>query len=106
MFTQTTIAVRRDDSFYDAACLHFDGYPEHSGETLMQHRNTRTAAETLFAGGDLRCIDRETGMPEWFANARPPANMPTHDSLIEFAKNCGAQYVYVFDGGACYGKEL
>ena len=106
MSTRAMIAVRRKDSFYDAAYLHFDGYPEHTGETLMQHHNTHTAAETLVAGGELRCLDRKTGTPERYANARPPAILPTHDSLIEFAKNCGAQYVYVFDDGAWSCKEL
>ena len=28
------------------------------------------------------------------------AILPTYDALIEFARNCGAQYVYVFDDGA------
>ena len=106
MSTRATIAVRRKDSFYDAAYLHFDGYPDHTGETLMQHHNTQSSAETLIACGDLRCLDRKMGTPERFADGRPPAILPTHDSLVEFAKNCGAQYVYVFDDGAWSCKEL
>lgn len=106
MSTRATIAVCRADQMFDAVYLHFDGYPEHTGEILMQHHGTKAAAETLVAGGDLRCLNRETGKPERFADGKPPATMPTQEALIEFAKNCGAQFVYVFDDGAWSCKEL
>ena len=106
MSTRATIAVRRADQAYDAVYLHFDGYPEHTGEVLMQQYATQESAETLVAGGDLRCLDRQTGTPERFGDGDPPARMPTNEALIDFARNCGAQFVYVFDDGAWSCKEL
>ena len=34
MSTRATIAFRRSDDCYDAVYFHFDGYPDHAGETL------------------------------------------------------------------------
>ena len=61
MSTRATIAVRRADGYYDAVYLHFDGYPDHTGETLKEYFATQDLAEELVAGGDLRCLDRTTG---------------------------------------------
>jgi hypothetical protein len=36
----------------------------------------------------------------------PPAKLPTNDSLIDFARNCGARFVYVFDDGAWSCRAL
>jgi hypothetical protein len=106
MSTRATIAVRRADGMYDAVYLHFDGYPEHTGEILMQHHTDQSAAESLVAAGDLRSLDRETGKPEHYADGDPPAMLPTQESLIEFARNCGAQFVYVFEDGAWSRRNL
>ena len=106
MSTRATIAVRRADRTYAAVYLHYDGYPEHTGEILMQSYQTETAAEELVSHGDLRCLNRETGEAERFSDGDPPAKLPTNDSLIDFARNCGARFVYVFDDGAWSYKEL
>ena len=105
MSTRATIASRRADGMYDAVYLHFDGYPKHTGETLMQHHASQTDAEMLVASGDLRCLDRDTGKPEPFSDGDPPSTLPTQEALIEFARNCGAQYVYVFDDGTWSCRE-
>ena len=106
MSTRATIAVRRADGYFGAAYLHFDGYPSHTGETLKQHLATQKLAEGLVAGGDLRCLDRATGAPERFSDGNAPANLPSPDVLLDFARNCGAEYLYVFDDGAWSCKEL
>ena len=106
MSTRATLAVRRDDQTYAAIYLHYDGYREHTGTILMANYQTTEEAETLIDGGDVRCLDPEFGEPERFDDGKPPAILPTHDSLIDFAKNCGASFVYVFDDGAWSCKEL
>lgn len=106
MSTRATIAVRRADRTYAAVYLHFDGYPEHTGALLMANYQTTEEAETLIDGGDIRCLDAELGEAERFADGDPPAILPTHDSLMDFARNCGARFVYVFDDGAWSYKEL
>jgi GH24 family phage-related lysozyme (muramidase) len=106
MSTRATIAVRRADGYFDTVYLHFDGYPSHTGETLKQHFATKELAEVLVAGGDLRYLDRKTGTPERYSNGNAPVKLPSNDVLIDFAKNCGAEYLYVFDAEAWSCKEL
>ena len=106
MSTRATIAVRRDDGMFDAIYLHFDGYPTHAGEILMQHHSDPASAANLVAGGELRCLDRETGRPQHYADGARPAVLPTQEALVEFARNCGARFVYVFDDGAWSCREL
>ena len=100
MSTRATIAFRRSDDCYDAVYLHLDGYPDYAGETLKQFFSTRLLVEQLVAGGELRCLDLETGIAERYSKAGAPAVLPTHEALLEFARNCGTQFVYVFDDGA------
>jgi hypothetical protein len=106
MSTRATIAVRRADRTYAAVYLHYDGYPEHTGALLMANYKTIEEAETLVEGGDIRSLDAVTGEAERFADGDPAAILPTNDSLLDFARNCGARFVYVFDDGAWSYKEL
>ena len=106
MSTRATIAVRRADGYYDAVYLHFDGYPDHTGETLKEYFATQSLAEELVAGGDLRCLDRTTGNVERYSSRNASAILPTHDALIDFARNCGAQFLYVFDDRSWTCREL
>lgn len=100
MSTRATIAYRRDDGRFAAVYLHFDGYPEHTGQILEQHYATQEAAQSLVDDGDIRCLDEQSFEPERYDDGQRPAIMPTMPALLDFARNCGAQYVYVFaDGG-------
>ena len=76
MSTRATIAVRRDDQTYDAVYLHFDGYPEHTGELLMKHHQSPEAAEALIAGGDVRCLETDGDRID-SPMASPPKRNPT-----------------------------
>lgn len=106
MSTRATIAINRDDGTYAAVYLHFDGYPAHAGEALMRHYATQSDAEALAAGGELRCIDKQTGHPEHYADGDAPRLVQTQEALLEFARKCGARFVYVFDGGTWSCREL
>ncbi|MCP4299205.1 MAG: hypothetical protein GY783_01350 [Gammaproteobacteria bacterium] len=97
MSTRATIAVRRDDQTYDAVYLHFDGYPQYTGELLMKHHQSPEAAEALIAGGDVRCLETD-GTVDRFADGKPAETQTNHDELLRFARRCGANYIYVFDG--------
>lgn len=99
MSTRATIACRHDDGRYAAISLHFDGYPEHTGKVLNEHYNNQTAARSLVDGGDLRSFDEATGTAERHSDGNPPAIMPTHASLLTFARNCSTEFLYVFENG-------
>ncbi len=96
MSTRATIAAQQDDGRYAAIYLHFDGYPDHAGRVLKEHYTTIEAACTLVAGGDIRSIAND-GTPERFTDGNRPALMPTRAALHEFARNCGTEWVYLFE---------
>jgi hypothetical protein len=103
MSTRATIAVRRPSGDYLAVYLHYDGYPEHAGRLLAAHYQTSEEVETLIAGGDIRSLDAEIGEADRFSNGPAASVLPTHDSLVDFAKNCGAAFLYVFDDDRSVG---
>lgn len=99
MSTRATIAVRRTAGDFLATYLHFDGYPEHAGRLLEANYSTAEEAESLVQRGDIRCLDSETGQPEYYDTETPAGVLPTREALIDFARNCSAAYLYVFDDG-------
>ena len=99
MSTRGTIAVRRAAGDYLATYLHFDGYPEHAGRLLEANYLTAEEAETLVAGGDIRCLDPEIGEAEYYPTETPAAVLPTLESLVDFARNLSVQHLYVFADG-------
>ena len=105
MSTRATIACKQDDDRYGAIYLHFDGYPEHAGEMLRRYHNSLDAASALIAGGDMRCFGQD-GRPERFADGNRAAQMPTRLALVDFARNCGTQFLYVFEDGRWHCEKL
>jgi hypothetical protein len=99
MATRATIAYADNDGSYHAAYLHFDGYPEHAGVILNQRHNSIEKASALIAGGELRCLNASDGEPECFPRARPPKLLLDRGSLMKFARECDANYLYVFEDG-------
>lgn len=105
MSTRATIACRQDDGRYAAIYLHFDGYPEHAGKILDTHYSELTSVHALIAGGDIRSIERD-GSPERFTNGNRMVIMPTHETLFDFARNCDAGYLYIFEEDAWHCHRL
>lgn len=97
MSTRAIISYRRPDGRFTAVYLHFDGYPERTGAILQQHYNTPELAESLVSGGDIRTFDDRTLEPERYSNSNQPTTMPTRPALLEFARNCGAEYPYLYE---------
>ncbi|GAA5509193.1 hypothetical protein [Novipirellula caenicola] len=106
MSTRATIAIRRTTGDYLATYLHFDGYPEHAGRLLESNYLSYEQAEALIAKGDIRCLDAELGEPEYYDAEAPAAVLPTRIALVEFARNCSSQYLYVFDAGEWTHQKL
>jgi len=97
MATRATIAYAGNDGVYHAAYLHFDGYPEHAGVILNQRHNSIEKVSALVAGGELRCLNSSDGEPEYLLRARPPKLLLDRGSLMKFARDCDANYLYVFE---------
>lgn len=96
MSTRATIACKQDDGRYAAIYLHFDGYPDHAGRVLTKNYTSIESVRTLVAGGDIRSLAND-GTPERFTDGNRTVVMPTRAALHEFARNCGTEYVYVFE---------
>jgi hypothetical protein len=105
MSTRATIACKQDDGRYKAIYLHFDGYPDHAGRVLKENHTTLDSARTLVAGGDIRSLAND-GTPERFTDGNRAVVMPTRAALHEFARNCGAEYIYVFEDEGWHSHKL
>ena len=106
MSTRATIACANEDGTFQATYLHYDGYPEHAGVILNQRFNSIDLVSALLAGGDLRSLTSEAGGPEYLARARPPKHVCDTRSLLEFACNCDANYLYVFQNQTWQCQKL
>ena len=98
MSTRATIACKQEDGRYAAIYLHFDGYQDHTGRVLKEHYPSIESARTLVEGGDIRSLAND-GTPERFTDGNRTVVMPTRAALHEFARNCGTEYVYLFENG-------
>ncbi|MBN8601247.1 MAG: hypothetical protein J0M26_09475 [Planctomycetes bacterium] len=98
MSTRATIAYENPDGSFHATYLRFDGYPEHAGVILDHHYNSIEKAKTLVAGGELRSLNPSDGAPEYFPRARATRHLCDRGSLMKFAHNCDANFLYVFKG--------
>jgi hypothetical protein len=98
MSTRATIAYKQEDGRYAAIYLHFDGYQDHAGRVLKEHYTTVESTRTLVVGGDIRSLAND-GTPERFTDGNRAVVMPTRAALHEFARNCGTEYVYLFENG-------
>lgn len=99
MSTRATIACKQEDGRYAAIYLHFDGYEDHAGKVLKNYYKTLDQARALVAGGDLRSL-ADDGTPKRFTDNNMAVVMPTRAALHEFARNCDAEYIYVFEDEA------
>ena len=105
MSTRATIACKQEDGRYAAIYLHFDGYQGHAGRVLKEHYTSIESARTLVAGGDIRSLAND-GTPERFTDGNRAVVMPTRAALHEFARNCGAEYIYVFEDEAWHSHKF
>ena len=105
MSTRATIACKQEDGRYAAIYLHFDGYHDHAGRVLKEHYTSIESAQMLVAGGDIRSLAND-GTPERFTDGKRTVVMPTRAALHEFARNCGTEYVYIFEDDAWHCHKL
>jgi hypothetical protein len=53
----------------------------------------------------IACADSDGG-PEYFSRARPPKHVCDRGSLLVFARNCDANYLYVFENQRLHCHKL
>lgn len=61
MATRSNIAVQQEDGSFSYIYVHWDGYPEGVGQTLLDHYTDVAKARELMALGDLSILGDEIG---------------------------------------------
>jgi hypothetical protein len=122
MATRSYIGVRNTDDSVSYIYCHFDGYPEHNGEILVEHYTSINKVNELLKLGDLSVLGADIGEKHNFdsprrgwcrAYRRDRGESNTEAKSLPFSKlieNTDVDYIYVFDGDywECYrtwGKE-
>ena len=91
----------KEDGSVEASYVHYDGYVEGVGVTLIHFYTTETSAKAVTSVGYLSSLDRdfETSVEEAVHKNKSPV---PYESVEQFMKNgydyAGADYLYLWDG--------
>lgn len=99
MATRSVIGIFNADETVTSIYCHHDGYPEGVGAELVKKFASEEAIRALIAGGDASSIVNEV---EYYKGSKAGAAL-THKGVEAFmrsARNCGAEYAYLYVGGA------
>ena len=111
--------VKGKNHSYEGVYLHFDGYPEGAGQTLVDHYNTDAKVKELISYGGISSLGEVIGEKQDF-NQRLPQQckfyhrdrgerlnivMMDYNNIDEFADDCGAEFTYLYEGGVWMVKE-
>jgi acid phosphatase class B len=97
MATRSFIAVKVKDG-YNAIYCHWDGYIDGVGKNLYNNFKTLKEVNNLIGGGDVSSIDEKGIVSYYNDDASNTIFCSDYDELVENAKNCGAEYLYIFSG--------
>lgn len=64
MSTNCYITVKVNDDLYKTVYCHFDGYPSHVGNMLINHYNSKEKALAIIELGDLSSLNKSIECPE------------------------------------------
>lgn len=123
MSTPALIAIRKPDESIEAIYVHWDGYPSHTGNILLNHYNTYEQVEHLINLGNLSSIEKYPDPPkgqthtfdnplddicvaycrdrkEPFESLRLP-KLSVGATIREMSR-CGVCYLYLFENNKWY----
>lgn len=101
MSTNAAIGMKNADGTVSSTTVHYDGYPGHTGVILGGWYRTQEDVEALIALSSLRSIDRNLELTEAYHWDREEKLVParTFERAEAYRKNCGCEYLYLFDNG-------
>ena len=118
MATRSNIGIVNEDGSVTGIYVHWDGYPEHVGKTLLKHYNNFDIVCDLMDLGDLSCLAENLSCEDnnhSFENPAPgvcvaygrdrgetgvESRVFNNISKFEkFADRTGADYQYLFNNG-------
>ena len=105
MATRSMIGIYNPaDGSVDASYVHWDGYLEGVGRTLIDHYNTQYDAEIVARGGYLSSLS-----PDYAESRQESVHSDIavpYESVEQFLANgydyYGAEYIYLWDGEAWF----
>jgi hypothetical protein len=105
MGTHAMIGIyNKEDGSVEASYVHYDGYLEGVGRTLVDHYNTQYDAEMIAKGGYMSALYDDYVVTRQEAVHNDIA-VP-YESVGQFLKNgfdyYGAEYIYLWDGEAWF----
>jgi len=113
MATRSYIGVRNLDGTVDYIYCHYDGYPSHNGEILVNHYQDMDKVNALMKLGALSILgpeigekqvfdDRSTHNKNWclaYGRDRGEKRVGVRNDRFEnIVKDDNVDYVYIFDG--------
>lgn len=125
MATRSMIASKQNDGTIKAIYCHWDGYINGNGKILFEHYKDNDKVEKLLNMGYLSSLGEDpieepngwdytkehdsTKCVSYRARGDQGVDaimVENEDKLIEAAKNCGAEFVYLYEFGHWYCQEI
>lgn len=118
MATRSLLCRKLANGKYRTIYCHWDGYPSHQAPRLVEGFNTPAKVTQLFKLGDLSKLGYSVGKKHPFNEGSDPAYrdfctaygrdrgemgcesilVEGHEGIRKQADNCGAEYVYLWNG--------
>ena len=102
MATRSLIGIKLGDIVKTIYC-HWDGYPEHNGQLLVNNYTSPSAVFDLLELGDLSALDETPAKcTAYHRDRKEPWGMVepreiAYDELDAVAKDYDAEYVYIYN---------
>ncbi len=103
MATRSLIGINLDNGITKIIYCHWDGYPEHNGELLVNHYTSPAAITALMELGDLSSLDvTPSSCIAYHRDRKEPWGMvePRDVNTSELAavgNDYGVDYIYVYN---------
>ena len=103
MATRSLIGIKLNDNIVKTIYCHWDGYPEHNGQLLMNNYTSPSAVFDLLELGDLSSLaETPATCKAYHRDRKEPYSMVEArdvdpDELMSVGSEYGVDYVYVYN---------
>ena len=107
MATRSSIGIRTKDNKFKAVYCHWDGYPEYTGQVLLDNYDTEEKIEKLLELGDLSSIGETIEKCVVYHRDRgeklnPARIFETEKEMCDHFRECWCEYSYLFEDNNWY----
>lgn len=90
MSTRSNISMELPNGKYKTIYCHFDGYPEHNGELLLNYYNTKDKVEKLLSMGNLSSLAQKIDPQDGTKHSYKYEDRQ-HDVCVFYNRDCGVK---------------